>query len=308
MAVYDEPASVSPAQMSYGVIVCGTAFAFLYCAAGKDGSPGGSLFSLLLLFVVCWSAGELGKKVFKLPELVGMLLAGVLLRNTGAIEGLPSAWMSVLKGAAEAVIMLRAGMGLDFAVIRASGPLLCSLALLPGLVEALVAAFVSQWLFASYTLDLKWGLLLGFVLSDVSPAVTVPLLLDFILKGYGKTRGIPSILLAASGFNGVVSITFFGIMMNFVFSTDEPTWLVCVLGGVQIVGGLLAGYLAGRGLAATWRWAPGEGARFGLMLLQACLGIFLGKKLKMSGGGTLAVVVAGIVVKGELGVSALQSK
>ena len=44
-----------------------------------------------------------------------------------------------------------------------------------------------------------WAALLGFLLADVSPAVTVPLLLDFHLKRFGTKKGIPTILLAASG-------------------------------------------------------------------------------------------------------------
>jgi NhaP-type Na+/H+ or K+/H+ antiporter len=45
-----------------------------------------------------------------------------------------------------------------------------------------------------------------FVIADVSPAVTVPLLLDFQLQGYGTDKGIPTILLAGSGFNSVFAI------------------------------------------------------------------------------------------------------
>ena len=144
--------------------------------------------------------------------------------------------------------------------------------------------------------------MLGFVLSDVSPAVTVPLLLDFILGGYGKAKGIPTILLAASGFNGVMSITAFGIMMSFVFATGQATWLTCALGATQIVGGLMLGYVVGYIVALTWEWAPGNSDywRFSLLLLHSFIGIFVGKLLGMSGGGTLAVVFAGIVMKAYL--------
>jgi hypothetical protein len=252
--------------------------------------------------VVCTIAGAFAQRVLKIPALAGMIVAGVALRNVGAIEGLPSSWMGILKGSAEAVIMLRAGMGLDFGVLKKSGKMFFALAIIPGLVEAAVAALVSMYVFKSYNLNMKWGWLLGFVLSDVSPAVTVPLLLDFILKGYGAERGVPTVLLAAGGLNGILSITLFGIVESFVFATGEAIWLTCVLGVVEIAGGLVLGIGAGYAVYLTWNWAPGQSDnwRFLLVLILAGVGIFLGKYLKMGGGGTLATITMGVVMKVQL--------
>jgi hypothetical protein len=209
--------------------------------------------------------------------------------------------MSVLKGAAEGVIMLRAGMGLDFNVLKKSGGMFFALAVIPGVVEASVAAGISTVIFKSYGMDIKWGFMLGFVLSDVSPAVTVPILLEFIEQGYGGASGAPTVLLAAGGLNGILSITAFGICQSFVFATDQPLWLTCVLGVVEIIGGLVVGIFTGSAVAHVWDWALSDDWRFVLVLLQAAVGIFLGDFVKMAGGGILAVVTMGVVMKMKLG-------
>ena len=296
-------------RVVFQALVCSAAFLFLYVSAkgaGRPGGPDASLYGLLLLFVVCTVAGQAVLLLPRVPPLAGMIVAGVVLRNVGAINGLPSAWMGVLKGCAEAVIFLRAGMGLDFQILKQSGSMFFGLAIVPGLVEASVAATVAMRVFKSYNLGVGWGFMLGFVLSDVSPAVTVPILLDFILKGYGARNGVPTILLAAGGLNGIISITAFGICESFVFSTGQAVWLTCVLGIVQIIGGLFLGIAAGITVAWVWDWAPSQSQsqselwRFLLVLLLSGVGIFLGKYLSMGGGGTLAVITMGVVMKIKL--------
>jgi hypothetical protein len=293
--------SVGRAIVFKGLLVL-SAFLFLFVATKDAGKPGGahaSLYALLLLCCVATVAGAMAQQYLKIPALTGMIVAGVALRNTGAIDGLPHTWMSILKAAAEAIIMLRAGMGLDLSILKKSGGMFFGLAVIPGLVEAAVAALLSTVVFKSYGLDIKWGFMLGFVLSDVSPAVTVPILLEFILQGYGSKSGVPTVLLAAGGINGIMSITLFGICEGFVFATAEPVWLTCVLGVVEIVGGLVLGILMGAIVTYTWDWAPQpkDQSRFMLVLVYACIGIFFGKYLKMGGGGTLATITMGVVMK-----------
>ena len=81
---------------------------------GEHALPGGVIWSMGILFVVATffgaRAGEVG-----LPPLVGMIFAGFLLRNVGALSegGTFNSGSSLIKGLALSVIMLRAGFGLD---------------------------------------------------------------------------------------------------------------------------------------------------------------------------------------------------
>ena len=43
----------------------------------------------------------------------------------------------------------------------------------------------------------QWGFMLGFVLAAVSPAVVVSCLLNLQERGYGVTKGIPTLVIAA---------------------------------------------------------------------------------------------------------------
>ena len=101
-----------------------TAFLML----GDTALPGGMVFSMGLLW---WLASFLGARAGQvgLPPLVGMLLAGFLLKNV-EFDGWafwPSGNLntavatSLLKGVALAVIMLRAGFGLDLKKLMANG-------------------------------------------------------------------------------------------------------------------------------------------------------------------------------------------
>lgn len=122
------------------------------------------------------------------------------------------------------------------------------LASVPCMVEA---AAVGGAATAIFGMPFFWALLLGFLLADVSPAVTVPLLLDFHLKGYGTKKGIPTVLLAASGLNSVFAIIGYGVVFGLVFSA-RPIWQVVVLGFTEVfVMGIAVGYLIGKWLLAS---------------------------------------------------------
>jgi NhaP-type Na+/H+ or K+/H+ antiporter len=60
-----------------------------------------------------------------------------------------------------------------------------------------------------------------FILAAVSPAVVVPSMLALITRGYGKDKGVPTLVMAASSVDDVLAITGFGVMLAMALSTGE---------------------------------------------------------------------------------------
>ena len=94
------------------------------------------------------------------------------------------------------------------------------LAFTPCLVETVVIGISSRILF-KYALDYEfpwlWGFLLGFILAAVSPAVVVPSLLELQEKGYGVSKGIPTLVIAAASVDDVLAISGFSILLGLAF-------------------------------------------------------------------------------------------
>lgn len=193
---------------------------------GDSMLPDGAGFALVLLYVVSTLLGKAIPLASKqLPPLLGMLTAGLVLRNAGNLL-LPSEvllghtfewWSRWLRAAALAVIMLRAGLGLDLDKLRKLGLATARLAFLPCLSEALLVLGLSGPVLG---LPPAWGGTLGFVLAAVSPAVVVPGMLDLAARGYGTAKGVPTMVVAAASFDDVLAIAGFGICLALAASTE----------------------------------------------------------------------------------------
>ena len=70
-----------------------------------------------------------------------------------------------------------------------------------------------------FIFGLPWALAgaMGFVLAAVSPAVVVPALMILHKAKYGVAKGIPTTLIAASSFDDIFGITFFGLLSTIAF-------------------------------------------------------------------------------------------
>ena len=149
---------------------------------------GGPVFTVLLLLVAAILGGKLVQLVH-LPPLLGMLVVGMALANIPVIKTvgrLDSSWSSIIRSTALAVILIRAGLGLDPVKLRSLSLMVFRLAFLPCLGESCIAAILSHFILG---LPWLWGFMLGFVLSAVSPAVVVPCLLSLQSRGLGVDKG-----------------------------------------------------------------------------------------------------------------------
>ncbi len=249
--------------------------------------------ALALLFLSAAGCGWVASRV-RMPPLLGMLVAGFLLRNLPGelLQALPERWSVALRLFALTVILLRAGLGLNLAALQRLQGAFLRLAFLPNLAEALTVAVVSYVLLG---LPLLWGLLLGFVIAAVSPAVVVPSLLDLQLRGYGVAKGIPTMVLAAASFDDVISITGFGICLSLVFGGQGDISLAASLlrAPMELLFGLGGGIVVGW-VCGSLRNMP-FGFRFALLLGAGLAAVFAGWRLDMTGGGSLAAMTMGAV-------------
>ncbi|XP_065733518.1 sodium/hydrogen exchanger 9B2 isoform X5 [Phocoena phocoena] len=174
----------------------------------------------------------------------GMLLAGFLIRNIPVISDnvqIQHKWSSALRSIALAVILVRAGLGLDSNALKKLKGVCVRLSLGPCLVEACASALLAHFLMG---LPWQWGFMLGFVLGAVSPAVVVPSMLLLQEGGYGVEKGVPTLLMAAGSFDDILAITGFNTCLGMAFSTGSTVFNV-LKGVLEVVVGMATGLLLG---------------------------------------------------------------
>lgn len=258
-----------------------------------DALPRGSLFALYVLYMISVLLGWVSER-FGLPSLVGSIVGGFALRNlpvVGIGGDVDAGLASALRGLALVVILARAGLGLKAqALLRLSGPAI-RLSVLPNLVEASAAAALLSGVLAW---PVAWGVMAGFVLSAVSPAVVVPGLLHLQEERYGTDKGIPTLVLAAASFDDVLSISGFGVCLSLAFAEGDPVW-AGLRGPLELCAGAVFGVVAGVAVPAIVpQGGPLGAAVLGALGVVAVLG---GRLVHLAGGGALGVIVAGAVAK-----------
>lgn len=183
---------------------------------------------------------------FKLPGLVGMLLVGMLLgpHVLGLLRPEMMAISADFRKIALIVILLRAGFELRKDVLHRTARPAILMSAVPALFE--IAGVVLLAPFFLHLTPLE-AAILGSILGAVSPAVVVPLMIDFMERGKGGQKGIPTLVLAASAIDDVFVIVIFTILLaiekgqqaNFLWQLGSIP--VSILLGIII--GLIPGYL-----------------------------------------------------------------
>uniref|UniRef100_A0A3B3TBY1 Sodium/hydrogen exchanger 9B2-like n=1 Tax=Paramormyrops kingsleyae TaxID=1676925 RepID=A0A3B3TBY1_9TELE len=272
-------------------------FGAVWSITEKECLPGGNLFGIVVLFITAVCGGKLMALIQcaplpPFPPLLGMLLAGLVLRNVPYITSavyIDSRWSTALRNIALAIILTRAGLGLDALALRKLKAVCVRVAVGPCTVEACTVAVVSHFLMS---LPWIWSFLLGFVLSAVSPAVVVPSMLLLQKEGFGVEKGIPTLLMAAGSFDDILAITGFSACLGMAFATGS-TWSSLLKGILEVLGGLTIGLVLGFFL----RFFPSADQaqlvmrRAFLLLGLSVLAVFGSRIAGFSGAGGLCTLV-----------------
>jgi NhaP-type Na+/H+ or K+/H+ antiporter len=118
---------------------------------------------------------------------------------------------------------------------------------IPVAIEGVTVAAVSYWL-----LDLPWYAagMLGFIIAAVSPAVVVPSMLKLREEGYGKQKGIPTLVLAGASVDDIIAITIFGVFASLAAGA-ATNWTYVFL---SVPAGIAAGAAIGAAIGFFSVW------------------------------------------------------
>ncbi len=180
----------------------------------------------------------------KLPGLLGMLIAGVLLGPWG-FDLLKPDIMAVsadFRKIALIIILLRAGLGLKKETLSKVGPAAFRMSIIPCLLEGSALLIMSVWVF-----DMGWleAGIMGFAIAAVSPAVVVPAMLEYSRRGIGSDKGIPTLILAGASADDIFAITIFTAFLG-LYAGEKASIAAGVLNaGISVVSGIILGLIIG---------------------------------------------------------------
>ncbi|KAG8183784.1 hypothetical protein JTE90_001680 [Oedothorax gibbosus] len=271
------------------------AIAFLFYGSiwgltAKEAMPGGPVFGLFMLALVCYLGGQF-TKLIKLPTLVGMMVFGFILRNVPAIniaKDIPSEWGSNIRHMALILILLRAGLEVDSDILLKQKATCTKLIFIPFIFE-----LVAGSLAAKYLLDMPWlwAFTLGSMLSAVSPAVVLPVMLKLQKKGIGTENGVPTMVIAVAGIDDVLALTAYEVLFGVLMGKGNMEWLIA-RGPIEVIVGIIYGIALG-----IFLWYiphPEERKtsvfRFLLLLLGGMFCLFGSQQIEWGAAGALGCI------------------
>ncbi|HNV69754.1 MAG TPA: cation:proton antiporter [Candidatus Ozemobacteraceae bacterium] len=255
------------------------------------------IFSLAEVLLLCMLVDWLFRAC-RLPGFVGMLLVGFTL-GPGGLNRLDPSLLHIgidLRILALMVIVLRAGFALRPSVIRALGLPLLFLCFVPSLIEAAIISTLSRHL-----LGFTWpeALMLGFIIPAVSPAVVVPLMIQYIEEKRGHTHRVPSLVLAASSLDNIFNVLMADLMIRQYAQPSSvlPSSLASIPLSLGL--GLLLGFLLGQLLIRLFEIYNPRATKRTLLVVTGGLLLYRLEKVmagSLSFSALLAVLVMGCVI------------
>lgn len=193
------------------------------------------ILTLLFLIFLAFYSNFIGKifEKIKLPSLIGMMIAGLLIGPYG-VNKVPSLALEIaptLKDIALVTVLFIGGLGIGMEQMKKIGrPAVC-LSIIPATLEGFAIAYLST-IFLDFTF--VQGAILGFIIAAVSPAVLIPAMVGLIEKKVGQKKSIPQLLLVGASADDSIAITLFTSFLAIYFqgidggSFDIKTQIILV--------------------------------------------------------------------------------
>ena len=186
-------------------------------------------------------------RLCRLPGLIGMLAVGIVFGPyvLGLLSPDLLAISPDLRSIALIVILLRAGLELSRRVLKSVGKLVLLLSAIPALFEGVTVTLLGPHLLPLTYME---SAILGAILGAVSPAVVVPLMIDFIERRMGTEKGIPTLVMASTAIDDVFVIVIYSVLIG-IYMGQQVDIVGSLIGiPVAIVTGVLVGLTVGYAL------------------------------------------------------------
>lgn len=196
------------------------------------------LTSLALIFLLGMASGGIFKRI-KLPNLLGMLLTGIILGPyvLNLIDNSILDISSDLRKIALIIILTRAGLSLDINDLKKVGRPAVLMCFIPATFEIIGMIVLAPKLLGVSILE---AAVMGAVVGAVSPAIIVPKMLKLMEEGYGTEKSIPQMLLAGTSIDDI-----FVIVMFTVFTGLAQGNSISAISFLQIPASIILGVIAG---------------------------------------------------------------
>ena len=208
------------------------------------------LLSLALIFLCGLALGGIFWKLH-LPQLLGMLLTGILL-GPYVLNLLDSSILGIsadLRQIALIIILTRAGLNLDLEDLKKVGRPAALLCFVPAAFEIAGMLLLAPRLLGISLLE---AAVMGTVVAAVSPAVVVPGMLKLMEEGYGTKKSIPQMIMAGASVDDVFVIVLFTSFTGLAGGGGISAWDFVRI-PVSILLGLAGGILCGMLLVVFFR-------------------------------------------------------
>ncbi len=195
-----------------------------------------NILYLILFFIIAYIIGELFEMI-KLPKLLGYLLLGLFIGNTVTIA-FNEQILHIITAFALTTLLTKAGLSLEQSVFKKIGVRSILLGVIPNILEALIVSVVVYYLL-SFTI--YESLMLGFIISAVSPAVIIPSMLRIKEEGYDKE--VTTLSITFTSIDDVLSISMFYMFLSFYLNEGTSYLMVPISFILGILFGLLLGFI-----------------------------------------------------------------
>ena len=254
------------------------------------------LTSLALIFLCGLLLGSILKKL-KLPGLIGMLIAGIVLgpHVLNVIDASVLAISADLRQIALIIILARAGLSLNFDDLKKIGRPAILMSFIPACFEMLGTILIAPRLLNISTID---AALLAAVVASASPAVIVPRMLNLMEKGYGTEKRIPQLILAGDSVDDIFNIVVFTSLLGLTGGESLNLMSFAAI-PISIVSGIAVGILLGVLMSLLFeKIQMRDSVKVIVILSVAFMAVSTESIIEnvISFSGLLAVMTAGIVI------------
>ena len=260
------------------------------------------LTSLALIFLTGLLLASLFEKL-KLPRIIGMLLAGILL-GPYVLNLLDDSVLSIssdLRQIALIIILIKAGLSLNLSDLKKVGRPAILMSFVPATFEIIGYVLLAPTLLGISKIE---AAVMGSVLAAVSPAVVIPRMVQLMETNYGTEKSIPQLIMAGASCDDIFVIVLFSTFSSMA-QGGSANIMDFVNIPVSILLGIVIGAMIGYLLALFFETCHKQGhsirssLKVLILLSLAFLCMALENRLKgiVAISGLLAVVSMACVVR-----------